>query len=399
MAYSAVTQPSPEPLRQRGTPSAAEAAHSTRVRPNSTSTDPAAWSSQCRVILIGRSSSSARPSARVMTADPRGEATSGLAAPVRLGERRQMPRGQQSSQRDTEFVEFVTAQRTRAGADGPPAHRGRRRGGRGPRADDADPPLRHWPRVRRAGNPVGYARTSLTHAFVDEQRRAYTPARDAHRRGLATRPTHDDDQDLAHTVLAALATPGPAPARGRRAPPLPRPRHRRDRPGPRLHDRHRQVPERQGARAPPQPPSNPPHVTLARSTHERPQHPPRPRRRPGHRSRRRPRRPDPRPPRPLPHPPPSRRGRPGSASPPSAWWASASPGSPSPTAMSRPTRPRPSTRRAPVSPSSPSRSRPAPTPSTRPPRAGRSRAPTRTRSPSRRSASPTRSRCPSSASW
>ena len=40
MAYSAVTQPRPEPLRQRGTPSEAEAAHSTRVRPNSTSTEP-----------------------------------------------------------------------------------------------------------------------------------------------------------------------------------------------------------------------------------------------------------------------------------------------------------------------------------------------------------------------
>ena len=64
MAYSAVTQPRPEPLRQRGTPSEAEAAQSTRVRPNSTSTEPAGWSSQWRVILIGRSSSSARPSAR-----------------------------------------------------------------------------------------------------------------------------------------------------------------------------------------------------------------------------------------------------------------------------------------------------------------------------------------------
>src|SRR5213078_2845439 len=67
MAYSAVTQPSPDPLRHRGTPSDAEAAHSTRVPPNSTSTDPAAWSSQPRVSLIGRSSSSARPSARVMS--------------------------------------------------------------------------------------------------------------------------------------------------------------------------------------------------------------------------------------------------------------------------------------------------------------------------------------------
>ena len=47
MAYSAVTQPRPEPLRHRGTPSEADATQSTRVRPNSTSTDPAAWSSQC----------------------------------------------------------------------------------------------------------------------------------------------------------------------------------------------------------------------------------------------------------------------------------------------------------------------------------------------------------------
>src|ERR1700709_2339306 len=53
MAYSAVTQPRPDPLRQRGTPSEAEAAQSTRVRPNSTRTDPAAWSSQWRVIVTG----------------------------------------------------------------------------------------------------------------------------------------------------------------------------------------------------------------------------------------------------------------------------------------------------------------------------------------------------------
>src|SRR6185436_6484046 len=64
MAYSAVTQPRPEPFRQRGTPSVADAAHSTRVRPNSTSTAPAAWSSQWRVIVTGRRASSARPSLR-----------------------------------------------------------------------------------------------------------------------------------------------------------------------------------------------------------------------------------------------------------------------------------------------------------------------------------------------
>src|SRR4051794_15957654 len=67
IAYSAVTQPRPESLRQRGTPTEAEAAHSTFVRPNSTRTEPAGWSCHPRVNLMGRSSSSARPSARVMT--------------------------------------------------------------------------------------------------------------------------------------------------------------------------------------------------------------------------------------------------------------------------------------------------------------------------------------------
>src|SRR3954468_25019946 len=64
IAYSAVTQPSPLPLRQRGTPSVNEAAQSTRVRPNSTSTLPSAWSSQPRVIRTSRNSSTARPSGR-----------------------------------------------------------------------------------------------------------------------------------------------------------------------------------------------------------------------------------------------------------------------------------------------------------------------------------------------
>src|SRR5215218_4412315 len=65
MEYSAVTQPSPDPLRQRGTPSVTLAAQSTRVRPNSTSTEPSAWSSQWRVMVTGRSWSAARPSGRV----------------------------------------------------------------------------------------------------------------------------------------------------------------------------------------------------------------------------------------------------------------------------------------------------------------------------------------------
>src|ERR1044072_8975416 len=78
-----------------------------------------------------------------------------------------------ASDRDSEFVDFVTAQRTAlvrmarlltAGDDA--------------LAEDLEQTTLtklyiHWPRVRRAGNPVGYARTSLTHTYVDEQRRAH----------------------------------------------------------------------------------------------------------------------------------------------------------------------------------------------------------------------------------
>jgi RNA polymerase sigma-70 factor (sigma-E family) len=119
-----------------------------------------------------------------------------------------MPRTPKTSQRDTEFVEFVTAQRTAllrmarlltAGDDAA--------------AEDLVQTTLtrlyvHWARVRRAGNPVGYARTSLTHAFVDEQRRAYS-RRETPTDVMSDRPTHDDDQDLAHAVLAALATLAP----------------------------------------------------------------------------------------------------------------------------------------------------------------------------------------------
>ena len=46
IAYSAVIQPRPLPLRHRGTPCVTDAVHSTRVRPNETSTDPSACSDQ-----------------------------------------------------------------------------------------------------------------------------------------------------------------------------------------------------------------------------------------------------------------------------------------------------------------------------------------------------------------
>ena len=77
IAYSAVSQPSPDPLRQRGTPSVTLAVHMTRVCPKVTSTDPAGCEVKPRVMVTSRSSSTPRPSAlwkfeEVTTADPSG---------------------------------------------------------------------------------------------------------------------------------------------------------------------------------------------------------------------------------------------------------------------------------------------------------------------------------------
>jgi RNA polymerase sigma-70 factor (sigma-E family) len=60
-----------------------------------------------------------------------------------------------------------------------------------------------WPRVRRAGNPVGYARTSLTHVFIDETRRAHR-RRETIGPGPIDRATSDPDPGLRDSVLAAL---------------------------------------------------------------------------------------------------------------------------------------------------------------------------------------------------
>src|SRR4051794_21427698 len=67
--YSAVTQPSPDPFFQRGTPGVNDATHSTLVPPNSTSTLPSPASRNPRVRVTGRSSSGARPSARTRAAE------------------------------------------------------------------------------------------------------------------------------------------------------------------------------------------------------------------------------------------------------------------------------------------------------------------------------------------
>jgi RNA polymerase sigma-70 factor (sigma-E family) len=113
-----------------------------------------------------------------------------------------------SGERDAEFVEFVTAQRaallrmSRLLTAGDEAY-----------AEDLVQNTLtrlyvHWPKVRRAGNPVGYARTSLTHAFVDEQRRAHR-RRETPTDTLRDAPAHDADPDLVRAVLDALATLAP----------------------------------------------------------------------------------------------------------------------------------------------------------------------------------------------
>ena len=70
IAYSAVSQPCPEPLRQRGTPSVTLAVHITRVSPKLIRTEPAGWEVKPRVMVTGRSSSSSLPSCRRDTSQP-----------------------------------------------------------------------------------------------------------------------------------------------------------------------------------------------------------------------------------------------------------------------------------------------------------------------------------------
>ena len=113
-----------------------------------------------------------------------------------------MPRRLTGSERDTEFEEFLLAQR------GPLVRMARllTAGDHALAEDLVQTTLTRlyvaWPRVRRAGNPVGYARTSLTHAFVDERRRPHrreTPTDEV----LDTR-SYDADARPADAVLAAL---------------------------------------------------------------------------------------------------------------------------------------------------------------------------------------------------
>ena len=70
-----------------------------------------------------------------------------------------------------------------------------------------------WSRVRRAESPLAYARTSLTHLFIDETRRAHrrresTSAEPA--QALASDPVSlGTDLELREVMLAALSSLGP----------------------------------------------------------------------------------------------------------------------------------------------------------------------------------------------
>lgn len=68
-----------------------------------------------------------------------------------------------------------------------------------------------WSRVRRAASPLAYARTTLTHAFIDETRRAHrrreTTYADPEPAHQAT--TEGPDVELRQVMLAALASLGP----------------------------------------------------------------------------------------------------------------------------------------------------------------------------------------------
>lgn len=116
-----------------------------------------------------------------------------------------------STDRDAEFTEFVTAQRSRllraarllAVGDEPMAE------------DLVQTTLTKvylaWPKVRRADDPVRYAHRMLTNAFIDDTRRAYrgrefSRPEPAEPRTAAAEP---EDPTLRDTVMTALAVLAP----------------------------------------------------------------------------------------------------------------------------------------------------------------------------------------------
>jgi RNA polymerase sigma-70 factor (sigma-E family) len=112
-----------------------------------------------------------------------------------------------TTDRDAEFTEFVTAQRTRLAR----AARLLAVGDAALAEDLVQTTLTKvylaWPKVRRADDPVRYAHRMLTNAFIDDTRRAYR-GRELSRPEPADprTPAHESgDPTLRDTVMTALA--------------------------------------------------------------------------------------------------------------------------------------------------------------------------------------------------
>jgi RNA polymerase sigma-70 factor (sigma-E family) len=110
-------------------------------------------------------------------------------------------------ERDEEFTQFVVAQRGRMVR----AARLMTAGDHSAAEDVVQTALTrlyvHWPRVRRAGDPVAYSFRALTNAFLDERRRPHRreALTEAPPEGLASAP----DPDLRLLVLQALGELAP----------------------------------------------------------------------------------------------------------------------------------------------------------------------------------------------
>lgn len=113
----------------------------------------------------------------------------------------------QRETRDAEFSQYVVAQRARLVRTA----RLLAAGDHGAAEDAVQTALTrlyvHWPRVRRADDPVAYGFRSLTNAFLDEQRRAYRHrevVRDEAPDGVAP-ATDPETRSMVMWALAELA--------------------------------------------------------------------------------------------------------------------------------------------------------------------------------------------------
>ncbi|MGL5826269.1 MAG: SigE family RNA polymerase sigma factor [Nocardioides sp.] len=108
-----------------------------------------------------------------------------------------------SSERDAEFTEYAAALRPRMLR----AARLLRTGDAAGAEDLVQTTLTrlyvNWPKVRRAGNPVGYGLKALTNAFIDESQRAHR-RREHSAEVIDVEAAPSESTDVKLTVLAAL---------------------------------------------------------------------------------------------------------------------------------------------------------------------------------------------------